>query len=65
MRKLKKLGYERKKRVFGFLFILPWLIGFSLFFFKPMVQSVAFSFSKVAMTENGFDLEFVRLENFR
>ena len=65
MRNLKKFGYERKKRIYGFLFILPWLIGFSLFFLKPMIQSIAFSFSKVAMTESGFQLDFVKFENFR
>ena len=48
----------------GFLFTLPWLIGFLAFFFKPIMQSIAFAFSKVTITTEGFQLDFVGLDNF-
>lgn len=65
MKAYGKIGYEKKKSRDGFLFMLPWLIGFILFFLKPIVQSVLFSFSKVSMTENGFSMDFVKFENYR
>lgn len=46
--KLKKgRGIEELKARYGFMFILPWLIGLIVFFFIPIVQSVIYSFSDV------------------
>ena len=61
----KNHGYESKKSLYGFMFILPWIIGFSLFFLMPFVQSVVFSFSEVSITQNGFKTEFTGIENYR
>ena len=43
-------GIEELKSRYGFMFILPWLIGLIVFFFIPIVQSLIFSFSKVSST---------------
>lgn len=61
-RKNRSIEYLNSRN--GFLFTLPWLIGFLIFFFKPIMQSVAFAFSKVTITDSGFSLEFVGLSNF-
>lgn len=46
--KLKKThGIEEIKSRYGFMFILPWLIGLIVFFFIPIVQSIIYSFSDV------------------
>lgn len=46
--KLKKSrGIEELKARWGFMFVLPWLIGLIIFFFIPIVQSVIYSFSSV------------------
>lgn len=56
---------ERRNRFNGFLFTLPWLIGVLLFFIAPLFQSIAFSFSDVKVTNDGFKTDFVGLKNFR
>lgn len=61
----RKAGYERKKSLYGFLFVSPWIIGFVLFFLIPFVQSLLFSFSNVSMTNDGFDLKFTGIQNYR
>lgn len=43
MKKLR-LTVERQKRVVGFAFIIPWLIGFAIFFIRPMIASLRYSF---------------------
>ncbi len=48
-RKLREWG-------FGYLFILPWIIGVSIFFIYAMVQSLLFSFTKVELS-NGVILQ--------
>lgn len=40
-----RLTRERRIGISGFLFILPWIIGFFTFFFIPMFQSFWYSFS--------------------
>lgn len=65
MKKLYKTSYEQKKKIYGFLFMVPWIIGFLLFFAKPLLQSFLFSFSRVSMTETGLKMEFLGLEEYR
>ena len=47
------------------MFILPWMIGFLLFFLMPLIQSVIFSFSKVSLTPSGFETVFRGIKNFK
>ena len=65
MKKLYKTSYEQKKKIYGFLFMVPWIIGFLLFFAKPLLQSFLFSFSRVSMIETGLKMEFLGLEEYR
>lgn len=62
-KKLKKAhGIEELKSRYGFMFILPWLIGLIVFFFVPIIQSLIFSFSSVSST--GQRLGWVGLEHY-
>jgi len=65
MRKSKKIrSIEKRNSRNGFFFILPWFIGFLLFFFSPMLQSITFSFSDVKVTTSGFSQAFAGLKNY-
>ena len=57
--------FSQKRRMYGRMFILPWEIGFLLFFLIPMIQSLLFVFSKVTIGETNFDTQWVGLENIR
>ena len=59
--------FTRKKQMYGRMFILPWEIGFVLFFLQPLVQSLVFVFSKVQVNfdEGVFDTEWNGLNNIR
>lgn len=61
----KKISYEKRKSLYGILFVSPWIIGFILFFLKPFVQSLAFSFSDVTTDMGGFKLSFTGLSNYK
>ncbi len=60
-----KLSLRSKRGLTGYLFISPFIIGFILFFLYPFIQSVIFSLNKLEITQSGFVLEYVGLENFR
>ena len=51
-KKQHNISYESRQAFTGFMFILPWFIGFLLFFAVPALQSLRFSFSKVAALDN-------------
>lgn len=64
MRSKRYQALEARKSKYGLMFILPWIIGFIMFFLVPLVQSVMFSFSQVTLTTNGFMTKFVSLRNY-
>jgi len=51
-KKKRGISYEKKQGFVGFMFTLPWLIGFIMFFFAPAIKSIQFSFSDIAIFEN-------------
>lgn len=64
-RKRKTMHYEKKKMLYGYFFLLPWLIGFVLFFMAPFGESVKYAFQRVVTTETGISGSFIGFENFR
>lgn len=64
-RKRRKMSLTRKQSMKGFLFILPWLIGFLWFYARSLWMTVEFSFSELSINPSGgYSLEFVGLDNF-
>lgn len=55
-----------RRAVIGYLFLLPFLLGFLLFIAGPMISSIRMSFSDVAITSDnsGFRLDWVGMENY-
>lgn len=60
-----KLPYTTKKKIYGFLFVLPWFIGFIAFFLIPFTQSCLYAFQNLEATKDGLQGSWVGLENFR
>ncbi len=49
----------------GFLFIVPWLIGFLWFYLRSLIMTVQFSLSDLTVTPGGgYTLDYVGLDNF-
>lgn len=49
----------------GYIFILPWIIGFLAFTVYPIFYSLYLSFFNVVITATGLQTEFIRFENFQ
>ena len=58
------MTYSKREALTGLLFISPWIIGFLTLFLEPLIKSLFYSFNKITITEKGFDMKFVGLENF-
>ncbi len=59
------MSLSAKRSRTGFLFILPWLIGFIWFYARSLFMSVQFSLSDLSVSPGGgYTLDFVGLDNF-
>ena len=69
-KKKKVASLDAKKSRAGWLFVLPFVIGFVLLYIPMLFQSVQFSFSEINILTNqgggggGYELEFVGWENY-
>lgn len=53
-----------KDDVAGYLFVLPFLIGFAVFFIRPMAESVVYSFSEISFGVDGMRLNAAGFKNY-
>jgi len=67
MKKKKKLTLLQKRSMMGWLFILPWLVGFIIFYVRSLIMTGQFAFNEMTIDaiNGGYTLQFVGLENFR
>ncbi|OWA33511.1 ABC transporter permease [Saccharibacillus sp. O16] len=56
--------FHRKGRI-GYLFVLPWLIGFAVFTAYPVFYSLYLSFFQVRITSQGIDTVYAGLANYQ
>ncbi len=65
-KKKAKLSLLQKRMRTGYLFILPWFVGFVLFYVRSLVMTGQFAFSTLEMNagEGGYTLTFAGLDNF-
>jgi len=57
-------SYDGQKALWGFIFVLPWLLGFVFFFLTPLITSLQYSFSKVEASSSGIQTSFVGMSNY-
>ncbi|WP_312025107.1 carbohydrate ABC transporter permease [Listeria booriae] len=56
---------RRNRDNVGYLFILPWIVGFLIFTAFPIIYSIYLSFFKVTITTRGIQTVFVKFQNFQ
>lgn len=54
----------KRKTIYGYLFILPWLIGFLTLVLWPIIQSIYFSLNNMRITPIGLQYNFIGLKNY-
>ncbi|MCR5432272.1 MAG: sugar ABC transporter permease [Lachnospiraceae bacterium] len=63
--KKTKMSLLGRRAIFGYLFILPFVLGFLLFMVKPLIQSLIMSFSDVQVGAEGFENVYAGLDNYK
>ncbi|GIO52699.1 carbohydrate ABC transporter permease [Paenibacillus cineris] len=69
MKSIMKIGakrrtYAEQKALWGFIYVLPWLLGFLLFFLIPLISSLRYSFSSIEANANGMNISFIGISNY-
>mgnify|MGYP000846029620 CR=1 FL=1 len=62
---MKKLSLRQQKALTGYLFSLPFIIGFIFFFLAPFIQALIFSLHRLVIVRGGYELVFTKWENYR
>ena len=61
----RRLTMRHKDSLAGYLFILPFIIGFIAFFLIPAVESIRYSLSEMTLEADRYQLTFVGLANYK
>jgi ABC-type sugar transport system permease subunit len=61
----RKLTLMQKRAISGFLFILPWLIGFIVFYVRSLVMTVQFSLSDIQISPSGYTQAWNGITNYK
>ncbi|MFW6257124.1 MAG: carbohydrate ABC transporter permease [Bacillota bacterium] len=61
---LINLKYKTQKKVYGLLFVSPFLLGFIFLFLVPFVQSAYYSLSEIEITSSGYEVHYLGLDNY-
>ena len=65
MKKKRSGSLLRRRDSFGLVFMIPWIVGFLMFFLYPFLRSVLLSLQKVTfLPGGGFSAEWVGLQNY-
>ncbi len=62
--KKRSLTLSQKRTVNGYLFILPWLVGFCVFYIRSLFMTIQFSLSDLEVGVRGYELTWVGLKNY-
>lgn len=64
-KKRRGLSLLQKRDLKGFLFILPWLLGFLIFYVRGIVMNIQFSLSDMTVAATGgYQLEWLGFKNY-
>lgn len=60
----KRISRTVRENLIGYSFIIIWIIGFLVFMFYPLINSIIYSVSDVEITGTGIVIKFQGLKNF-
>lgn len=67
VKKKRRFAFNRKRSFEGFLYVVPWLLGFLVFFLFPLARTVFFSLNNVKFDARagGWQTSWVGFENYK
>lgn len=63
-KKKKMRTYQQRQDRNGYMFMAPWIVGFTIFTLFPFVMTIILSFNAVSSTAWGYKMEFIGAKNY-
>ena len=63
--KKRTVGLTSRRAFYGYIFILPFILGFVFFMIKPLAQSLKMSFCDVVISNQGFSMSLNNFANYK
>lgn len=63
--KKKTVGLSNRRALYGYLFILPFILGFVFFMLKPLCESFMMALNEVTLNKEGFQMEWNNYYNIK
>lgn len=60
----KLAGLQKRKAISGYLFIMPFILGFLMFMVKPMIESLYMSFTTVSLGGSSRSYSWIGITNY-
>lgn len=60
-----RLSHKQQQILGGLVFTLPFIIGFTLFFLYPFIESIIFSFNELQLGRDGYSLAWQGIGNYQ
>lgn len=59
-----EMKHGTREALYGYSFVLIWIVGFAIFTLVPLIQTFYFSMNQVTVTATGIELVFVQWANY-
>jgi len=60
----REMKHSTREALYGYSFVILWIIGFALFTLIPLVQTFLYSLNQVTVTAEGIELAYVKWNNY-
>lgn len=60
----REISLRTREALYGYGFILIWIVGFSLFTFLPLIETFRYSLNQVTVTATQINLDFIQWANY-
>jgi len=60
----REMKHSTREALYGYSFVIIWIIGFALFTLIPLVQTFLYSLNQVTVTAEGIELAYVKWNNY-
>ncbi|HRQ41296.1 MAG TPA: sugar ABC transporter permease [Chloroflexota bacterium] len=60
----REMKYRTREAVYGYAFVIVWVVGFAIFTAVPLIQTFFYSLNRVTVSATGINLEFIQWQNY-
>jgi ABC-type sugar transport system permease subunit len=63
-RRGREMKHRTREALYGYGFVMIWVIGFAIFTVLPLLQTLFYSMNQVTVSATGINLAYVKWENY-